>query len=193
MRGKWLAMVLVAVLAGPAGAHGRTVLDPDDSPGPLDVVAARVKHPEGLVKMRLVTYEEWDNATISGDLDFVSFEFDGARPGIDRCVVVQLDATEGSGPTPVRGTVYKDCNAPTPYSHEVGRVIRVTRPDAHGIEIYVDADVLWKKPPESFAWRALTSYEDAGHPGCEPPDPMPPEHFVGTCADPTSWNTHVRP
>jgi hypothetical protein len=107
--------------------------------------------------------------------------------------VVQLAASEGSGPTPVRGTVYADCNAPLPYDREVGTPVRVTRADAHGIEVYLDADVLWKRAPKSFGWRALTSYEDAGHAGCEPPDPMPPEHFTGTCTDWTAWNTHVRP
>lgn len=193
-RTRCLVPLLVLALAAPAAAHSRTALDPDDSPGPLDVVAARMKHREGLMKLRLVTYEEWTNATISGDRDFVSFEIDTPESaGIDRCVVVQLEPTDDASPTGVHGTVYRDCNAPLPYGRPVGTPIRVWRPDAHGIAMLVDLDVLWEKRPASFSWRALTSYEEEGHESCAPPDPMPPEHFVGTCADWTAWDEHVVP
>lgn len=194
MRVKCLAIGLVTVLAGPAGAHGRTVLDPDDSPGPLDVVAARVKHPEGLLKLRLVTYETWDDATISDDLKFVSFELDDpSRPGIERCVVVRNVVDEEGNVTSWEGPVYGDCGGPVPYHREVGTVIRIARIDGHSIEVYVDLDVIWpRRRPESFRWRALTSYEDDSWEGCEPPQQLPPEHFFGTCTDWTGWNTHTR-
>ena len=193
MRYLVVAAAMVAALAAPAGAHSRTVLDADDSEGPLDVVAARVKHGGGMVTLRLVTYEEWDDARLEGELDYVRFDFD--VPGgadADRCVVVQTYPPQAGAGYWDASTVYRDCYAPTPYSSEAGSITRVHRPDAHGIEIEIDSDVLWSKRPKSFRWRALTSYEDEAYPGCEAPDPMPPEHFVGTCWDLTAWNTHRR-
>lgn len=188
-------MLLVTALAAPGGAHGLTVLDPDDSPGPLDVVAARLKHPgRNTILLRLVTYEAWDDTTLHGDRRFVSLEIDDdRRPGIDRCVVARAYFVEDGEPTRYEGPVYKNCDAPLPYSREVGLATVVTRPDEHSIEIDVGRNVIWNgRGPREFRWRALTSYEDEAWPGCEPPDPMPPEHFVGTCGDWTAWNTHVR-
>ena len=193
MRYAVLVVALVAGLVSPAGAHGRTVLDADDSVGPLDVVAARMKHPAGEVTLRLVTYEEWGDSVLEGDRNFVSFELDRpGKPGIERCVVLQTYPPQGDEAHESGSAVYRHCNAPLPYSRKAGTMTRVHRADGHGIEVRLDADVLWKNPPESFRWRALTSYEDSDHPGCEPPDPMPPEHWVGTCGDWTAWNTHRR-
>lgn len=66
--------------AAPASAHVQTPLDPDDSPGPLDIVAVRHRHrvfavaethPERFfkfteLKFRLVTYEKWERELVSG-------------------------------------------------------------------------------------------------------------------------------
>lgn len=197
MRMGWIATMLsVVLLAAPASAHRGTVLDPDDSAGPLDVVAARLEHPgRNTLLLRVVTYEAWGDATLHGDRKFVSLEIDDRRTaGIERCVVARAYFVQEGEPTRYEGPVYEDCNAPLPYSDEVGLATVITRPDEHSVEISVGRNVLWNgRGPREFRWRALTSYEDEAWPECEPPDPMPPEHFVGTCADWTPWKTHVRP
>ena len=183
--------MLVLALAAPADAHVRTVLDPDDSPGPLDIVAARLRDPrEEFLKLRIVTYEEWESVQPTGPLDFFSLELDDpARPGVDRCVVMRTrDA--GDGFVTMEAVVYSGCEPPFPYDHVHGYSPGGTRPDSHSTTILVDPEVLWKKPPPVFRWRAVTSYEDPDYPGCEPPDPPPPEHFSGTCTDVTEWDTH---
>lgn len=177
--------IISFVMPTGAGAHERVVLDPDDSVGPLDLVAARMQHGNGSYVLRAVTYEAWNDETISDDLDYVRFDLQSARGTRNRCVVVRLHPPEGEGPIAIEGTIYKGCNAPLPYSEPIGSLVGVYRPDAHSIEVTVARKSLWKRPPERLRWNAMTSYEDADYEGCEPPDPPPPEHFSGTCTDAT--------
>ncbi|MDQ4064991.1 MAG: hypothetical protein M3161_02980 [Actinomycetota bacterium] len=193
MKRKTIAGLLLALLAiaAPALAHDRTALDDDDSAGPLDIVAARATHRNGAIQVRVVTYEEWSDATLSGALNYVRFDL--TKPGryrVVRCVVIRVESADGEDPVAWQGSIYKDCRAPLPYANEIGSVRSVVRPDAHSLRAVVDAATVWKNPSAAFDFRAVTSFEDEDHPRCQPPNPVPPEHFLGTCWDVTSWRRH---
>ncbi len=191
MRFKVLAAIAFAGLLlalAPAAAHERVTLDADDSPGPLDVVAARLKHPSGQLKLRVVTYEAWSDPALSGDVNYVRIDIDRpARSGIERCIVVRTDPPSDEGPSGMDGIVYKHCDVPVPYDQKIGTVESVARPDSHALEVSVKRRTLWKTSPEVIRFRAVTSYEEESHPDCPSPDHLPPEHFFGTCVDLTSW------
>lgn len=182
-----LAVGLAMILATPGHAHERVSLDADDSPGPLDVVAARLRHSRDALTLRLVTYEEWEDVTLSGSLSYIRFDFDRPkRDGIERCLVIHDFASNEQA----SGRIYKHCNDPLPYRREMGELDGITRPDSHTIELQVQAAQIWDNEPNRIRWSSLTSYEEEGHPECAPPEDVPPEHSVGTCWDRSAWRSH---
>lgn len=185
------ALVLVLMTGSSVIAHERVTLDGDDSAGPLDIVAARWRHGPTHFKLRVVTYEQWPDSLLSSELNYVRFDIDRPhRAGLERCIVIHLYPAADEGPTAVDGSVYKNCDAPLPYRNKIGTVDLVTRPDSHSVRVSVKKRILWRTNPEHVRFRALTSYEDESHPECRPPDPRPPEHFLGTCSDETRWRKH---
>ena len=193
--------VLVAVLGGTGMAHTQFALDPDDSPGPMDIVTARLAHKvddgKPTIKLRLVTYETWTYESIDDRKQFVSFEIDVPKDrlerGADRCVVVQAHTEPAEpGTDPALGysaNVYKNCmyfgdDLVKSYGME-----RVTIPDAHSIQVQIPKRVLVGSRADSYRWRAVTSFEEPQQSSvC--PSPGPHDGGYGACADFTKWQRH---
>lgn len=190
-----VVLLLSILFVPPASAHRRATLDQDDSPGPLDIVATQLSHPQTRIKLLVVTYEEWNDATLSGEVNYVRFDLDRRdKRGIQRCVVIHLHppGPPEPGPTEARVQFYRRCDSPIPYYEPIDSTTSVVRPDQHSLALYVDRNVLWKRRLRELQWRAITSYEHSDHPDCQPPDPdaPPPEHFFGSCYDETRWRRH---
>ena len=191
------SILLLLVNLGVALAHERTTFDPDDSPGPLDVVAVRHRHrdlfqvrshPERSrevteLRFRLVTYEKWKRSLLEGGKNFISFEFnldDDKR--IERCVVVR------NGEHEMIGTLYRGC-----YKRmKIVTTTSVSRPSKHSLLTVVDKHRL-RRNLRSLDWRATTSFED---PEAEEGDPcwggtFPSRGPYGACRDSTAWKPHV--
>ncbi|HEV2756226.1 MAG TPA: hypothetical protein VG318_10690 [Actinomycetota bacterium] len=194
MRYLLVAAALVAALTNPAAAHERTVFDPVDSPGPLDVAAARLRHGPGRIKLDLVTYGAWGPETLAGELDFVVFQLDDPDGyGIERCIVVDDSPPYGEGPVAGEATAYEDCGGPIPFRRPMEATGLTLRPDPNRLQVFFDVSSLWRGGrPAVLRFDAATSYENEEHPECEPREPVPPEHFYGTCTDRTGSTTHRR-
>jgi len=185
----------ILVMMGAAGAHPQTVLDADDTSGPLDIVAARAKHrvleqtvthgggarTTTTLYFRLVTYETWSNDAISGAKRFISFEFD--RDGDDdaeRCVVI----TDDDEPELI-GRVYRGCDYE---QDELIGAVSASRRDAHSVRFSIEKRDLGRRLT-SVRWRALTSFEEPGNEDCPHQGP-PGDGGYGSCVDRTSWKRH---
>lgn len=206
MRHKVLAalLTLLCSIATPAVAHQKTLLDPDDSPGPLDLVAARHGHqtldfygPGGgglrtSLIFRIVTYETWSYEAIGGwGKNFVAFEIDRDRDGrIDRCVVVTSQVPTDGAALGYQANVYKGCNYfDDRLIHSFGTE-NVRRPDEHSLRVTLPKRAVVGRRVKSYAWRAVTSFEEQNQ---NSPCPAPEDHAdggYGTCADLTRWNKH---
>lgn len=186
-------MVLVAVVmsALPAFAHGQTVLDKDDSDGPLDLVAAEQRHQSGDVKglkLRLVTYEVWDSATLGGGHQFVSFEFNlDADPAIERCLVITNQEVE-PGAFALRGHIYKNCKYFN--DEQIGSTSLVSRPDQHSVRVSIPRKAMLPRSADVYKWRAVSSFEeDDPQSACPSPQPHGDGGY-GVCSDFTAWQRH---
>ena len=175
------ALLLATISAG--WAHEQTSLDPDDSPGPLDIVAKQQRDRTSLVRNRLVTYEKWTDDVLSGNHNFISFEFNLDRdPVVERCVVIT------NGDTELTGTVYKNCIY---FDDEKVGDARVGRPDEHTVNAAFARDLL-RENIRGWRWRAVTSFEEQGQ---NSPCPAPTPHGdggYGACKDSTVWRLHKR-
>jgi hypothetical protein len=180
-----LASLLVVVLgSSSAVAHTRTVLDKDDSPGPLDLVAARVGHVHRQLRLHIRTYEPWADRSLEGAKNLIRFDFNlDSDPRLERCVVVKFDPPpEGSeGPTAILGGVYRN-NCSQQISDHPGNVFRR---EPNELTLTLAPKLIGK----SFRWRAFTSFEEDEHPDC-PPHTSGPEPLYGSCTDYTRWDRH---
>ena len=195
MVSRWslIAVLVVTALGSSASAHQSASIDQDDSLGPLDIVATQLTHPDSRLKLDVVTYESWNDAALSGELNYVRFDLDRPdKPGVQRCIVIHLYPPEppNEGPIAVQADAYKGCDPPLPYYKPVEASTSVVRSDQHSLTLNVDTNFLWKRPLRHLRFRAITSFEDKDHPECQPPNPTPPEHFFGTCYDETTWRRH---
>lgn len=199
------AILVVLLLTGTAFAHEQTDLDSDDSPGPLDTVAARQwdrvfcnasLHPprESCFKeihLKLVTYEPWDAQTLAEPKSFISFEFDYDRDDAnDRCLVIRTatEPAEPGGPAIAKpeGRLYRNCT----YSDDdpVREVRRIRRRDDYSVRALMRKDKLLPAGAGSFRWRSLTSYERQGDQACAPGESS--DGGYGACLDYTAWRRH---
>jgi hypothetical protein len=109
---------------------------------PVDVVAARGSHGRGQREFRLVAYEEWEIATLSGEgryaLVEVSLDSDNFP---ERCIEARWENDVPTEPEQgfFRPVVYKHC----PYStrEEIGTGTWA-RPDEHSLVLAASADLL---------------------------------------------------
>lgn len=179
----------------PGIAHEQTELDADDSPGPLDMVAARQRHhvsrelqthPRKEFKVtelryRLVTYEKWERDIVSGNHNFISFEFNlDDDPVIERCLVITNSEFE------MLGRMYKNCNY---FDDELLGSATVSRRDRHSVNTAFPRRLL-RKGITSWKWRAVTSFEEQSQ---SSPCPAPEPHGdggYGACPDFTEWRIH---
>ncbi len=190
-----LASLLVLSLATAAWPHEQTGLDRADSPGPLDIVAARQRHarvtelqthPQREIRStelryRLVTYEEWERTIVPGGRNFISFEFNLDRDrGIERCLVITNSEHE------MLGRMYKDCT----YVHDelIGSA-SVGRRDQHSLDTNFRLRLLGRNATK-WRWRAITSFEEQNpNSPCPAPEPHGDGGY-GACADFTEWKRH---
>lgn len=196
-------LTVLLVITVPAAAHQKTVLDPDDSPGPLDIVAARHGHrtidfygPGGggartSLTFKLVTYETWSYEAIDGGKQFVTFEIDrDSDDTIDRCVVVTSQIPTKGAALGYEANVYKNCTYfDDPLVRSFGTE-NVRRPDQHSISVTIPKRPLLGRGVRSYTWRAVTSFEEQnqGSP-CPAPEPHGDGGY-GACADFTRWKKH---
>jgi len=193
-----LAVASLFLLAPTAFGHTKTALDPDDTSGPLDIAAVRTTHrvvgeqstgdPEHfrrrtILFFRLLTYETWNDEALSGEKNFVSFEFDRDDNGAaNRCVVIRDDAQPD-----LTGRLFKDCTY-TSDDRLVAEFV-VTRPDEHSVRFSIAKRQLGRRL-WGYRWRAVTSYEEQ-NPNSPCPAPNPHgDGGYGTCADFTKWTRH---
>lgn len=198
MRSKTVAVVIAlaafGVLATPADAHQRVVLDGDDTSGPFDMVAVRMNHlyvgethPERtwrILEFRLITYGTWTNDALTGIDTHITFEFDLDKDeDVDRCLVIQRSA-DGR----LEGQMYS-VGCEFVLGKPVGKPQDVRRRDEHSLEIDFRPRLLGEDVT-TFRWRAVTSYDREGDSECPQPDPLPPERRYATCTDFTRWQGH---
>lgn len=198
MKAAAIAGLITIVCAANASGHVQTSLDEDDSPGGLDLVAGRQRdrvyfiatsHPATTsrhteIVLKLVTYESWQTLGGSLGMTFVAFEFDMDRDGeLDRCIKIGADGT-------MKAHMYRNLRG-CALNVEESRIgsRRTRRPDDHSIKVIIPKRWLGRGL-KSYTWRAVTSFEEEGHPDCPPPDPRPPERQYGTCLDVTRWAKH---
>ena len=195
MRKLAAACLLLLVIQGSAAAHTTTVLDGDDSPGPLDAVAARHRdlRDDRTIRLKLVTYETWTYKAISGNVwNFITFEIDLDRDDVaDRCAVVRAHTPTDGAALGYSVVVYREC---TYFLDEVIAeygMDNIEIPDAHSIAVEVPRRVLVGKRADSYRWRAVTSHQDDqdGEGSCPPPNPHGDGGY-GTCTDVTAWKRH---
>lgn len=190
-----LALLPALVWASPATAHEQTVLDKDDSDGPLDIVAARQRHarvtelqthPEKEIRYvelryRIVTYEKWERSIVSGGHNFISFEFnlDGDQV-IERCLVITNSEHE------MLGHIYKNC---TYFDDKLVGMASVGRRDKHSLDVAFPRRLLGKSI-NKWRWRAVTSSEEQNQSSaCPAPEPHG-DGGCGVCTDFTKWDRH---
>ncbi len=191
-----LATAMLALLATSAFAHTQTVLDSDDSEGPLDIVAARHSHkvrdggrPQAI--FRVVTYESWTYESINDTKQFVSFEINLDKDdAIERCVVVRAHTPNDGGALGYSANVYKNCIY---FDDELVRSFgteHVSVPDAHSIRVVVPQKVPLGGKAHGYRWRAVTSFEEQQqNSDCPAPEPHGDGGY-GACADFTKWQRH---
>lgn len=163
-----------------ANAHKQTTIDVDETPGPLDIVYARLRHPEGRIAVRIGTYEAWDDGVLersqTNERRFVAVEFDtrqddGAQ--VERRVVV---TTEG-------GELVARMYGPgggDPMEEPLAEV-DVRRPEGHSVNVSFPARLLGRKTT-SYEWWAVTSFEAPGDADCPKPE-GPYDGGYGQCSD----------
>ncbi len=195
----WLLVLGAAVaLAAVAPAHARTqtVLDPDDSDGPLDTVAVRhrpyelhvtTSHGEftvPVIRLRLITYETWDSSVLADPRNFISFEFNPDRdPNIERCLVVRESESR------LMAQLFKNCT----YLNDTA----VTKPyeafrggDEHAVEVSIGRRQVAGRGRHRYSWRSVTSYESRDQASaCPMPTPQEDGGY-GTCSDFTRWKNY---
>ena len=178
---------LAVLLASPAGAHTQTRLDPDDTPGELDIVVARHSHgaTETGVKLgfRLVTYERWED--FGGDHKSISVEFNlDSDAAIERCAVAGWRNVDGV--LRQRADVYKNCTEDD-LGERVGGTWDVKRPDEHSLRLSFAKRLLGKNV-HAYRWRIVTGYGDPGSEECRLRAPV---SRYSTCTDFSAWAGHA--
>jgi hypothetical protein len=179
-------MVPLGVAVSASAGSGSTVIDRDDTAGPLDLVAARhmaiarsATRPARL-ELELVTYEAWAGETLAEDHALVSFEFDVRSDGrADRCLDIAGDP-DGA----LEARVNVGCSGlPSARSGP----FKVTRPDTHSVRVVIPRRSAIGRSPTAYRWRATSSFEDPSHADCAPSSAPPPEYRYATCTDRTRW------
>lgn len=201
-----IGAIAVAVFVGtmtPTIAHQQAKLDADDSPGPLDLVAAQHRHRtidfhgpgvgslRTSLTFRVVTYETWSYEAIGGGKNFVAIEVDVDRDRkTDRCIVVTSQTPTEGAALGYQANIYEGCN----YFDD--RLIRsfgtenVRRPDEHSIRVILPKRAAVGRGVKSYGWRAVTSFEEQNQNSpCPAPDPHGDGGY-GACADFSGWKTH---
>lgn len=170
------AAMLAAMLGAPASADRRVALDPDDSPGKLDIVAVVAKEivKNGQVRLvyRIVTYEPWDTSLLplgSNESDkhiYLLFRFDGnfavivGRNESGKLVAEMFNGRHGS--------------------------VRVRRPDAHSVLISFPRNFI---KTDAYRWRGITAFED-GSSACPTTGTVADQTDPSSCPDRTRWFAH---
>ncbi len=193
-----MGVVTLALICGSVAtgmAHDQTLLDDDDSPGPLDIVAARQRHrvfteaqshPRNeyqVVELRykVITYEKWEREIVSGNHNFISIEFNLDDDAvIERCLVITNSEHE------MLGRMYRNCIY---FNDELVGSASVSRRDKHSLNTSF-ARRLLRKGITKWKWRAVTSFEEQSE---NSPCPAPEPHGdggYGSCVDFTAWQRH---
>lgn len=188
-------LIALLVLSGvPAASHEQTKFDADDSDGPLDVAATRLRHVRLTeaslhpprerkiveIRLRISTYEQWDSELLQGPHNFVAFEFNFDNDSnIERCIVITHGEHEP------RAELRRNCDY---LNDEMIRVLSAHRPNKNGMITAIARHHL-KKGIRDFRWRAVTSYEDDESAACPTPEPHGDGGY-GSCRDFTEWKRH---
>ena len=199
-----ISLALVAVLVAPASGDTQTVLDPDDTPSPMDIVATRHRHARRdtaatpghrtreRLWFRIVTYEPWSYEAIDDHEQFITFEINEDRDDkIERCLVVRAHTPEDEGALGYSASIYERC-----IYFDDDRLIasygteHVARSDSHSLSVHVPKRALLGKGGRSYRWRVATAFTDP-NPGtsCSEPDPHGDGGY-GTCHDFSRWKRH---
>ena len=185
-----IVVALLVLLPTTAWGHTQTRLDPDDTPGPLDLVVARHSHRTtdsgGIVlRFRAVTYETWEDSVLEGPGGFaVEFNLPGGDP-VDRCLLISRREVS-PGVFRLQGSMFKRCIF---FEELVGITKNVSRPDEHSLRISLPIRFLGKNV-HSYRWRMASGYEDEKSKECKPPHPHVDGGY-GSCSDYSAWTRHA--
>ena len=184
------SLVILVLLAPATFGHTQTRLDPDDSPSPLDIVAARHSHRTTdsggiILTFRVVTYETWEDSLLEGPgVIAVEFNLPGGNP-VDRCLLVRKREVR-PGFFRLQGRMYARCIF---FEDLVGVTNKVTRSDEHSLRVSLPIRLLGKTV-DAYRWRMVTAYEDENSEECQPPDPHGDGGY-GACTDVSAWTRHA--
>lgn len=182
-----MVMVMMLAMSGIASGHEGYVLDPENSPGPLDIERATERHSESgrRLILKIKTYEAWENQTIdrSGGLRWFAIAFnpdeDGGRSA-DRSLFIRYTDEGLEAKMYGKGFIW-------PSDDPIGSG-RVWRAGPKSVTVSF-AHKLLGKAGSDYRWRAISSYEtfgedDEGFADCNwempPPRPYP---ATGKCTD----------
>jgi hypothetical protein len=178
-----LAVTTVAFVlaASSALAQPRSIADPDDSPGPLDIHgghAAEGGSGRDLFKVRF--YDPMRDVLADDRLGahtFISVEFSSRhrQPLASVC----FDVANGTDGIEVRER--NPCGSPGSVHTAASARLR----SAHVIAVSIPKSAL--RRARAARWRVASSYERLDDPNCAQPTTPPPEYRYGACRDTTRW------
>ena len=151
-----VSVLLVVALPGTAAASERTVADPDDAPGRLDVIAVTHGHVDDLLEHSVRTQRQWASSVLADGTLTLVFRIGPRFRTLDvdyrngRLVgVICTDRTADGGGGLVR------CS----------RDVTVTRPDRRTVSVTL-APGLLRRDLHRYRWQVVTQL-DSGEGGCQ--------------------------
>jgi hypothetical protein len=158
-------IVGILMLASVAHADTRTVPDPDDTGGPLDVMTITQRHIETtqpgqrLLVHSIEMYEPWDNSVLADSPNSMSIYFD-----IDGDLQVERELLIGANGDGSLGGIMFSLH-PRGGRGRVRGFARVTRPDDRTVEVTFPK-VLLEKGITRYRWNVHTLTDSPDDPEC---------------------------
>ncbi|HYI44122.1 MAG TPA: hypothetical protein VE174_01500 [Actinomycetota bacterium] len=157
---RWSLFLVTALLLGvpaPVSADKKSVPDPDDVNGALDIKAASHRHgSKGKLVHIIVTHEDWEPSILAAEESWFAMLFDVDRDredefGENRYLKIDYSEEEGLH----AGMYSQGFGGPGEFIANVP----VTKPNAASVRVVFPKKLLARRIKE-YRWRAIASYED---------------------------------
>lgn len=157
-----LALTLIAAVPTPVLANKKTVTDPDDVNGEIDIQAVSHGHGSNRTLVhRVEMFEEWLSSDLEPEESWIALLFDIDRDNFNDNRYLRIDYSEEEGL--YADMYYQGISGP---GEPIGEV-RVSRPDERSVKVRFPKRFI-KKRLKVYRWRAITSFEDDGECSSEP-------------------------
>ena len=150
---------------GPVAANMRTVKDPDDTSGRLDVKVLSHRHARqgGVLIHRLGTHHNWRDSRLRGPRNYIYIWFSTDKEDRYAEKRIVIDFRDGE----LRAWIesYQE------FSDGAGvgpaRRIRVRRPNRHSVSVLFSKKALVGERGGKYGWSASTAFKSARSAGCD--------------------------